>query len=257
MWKGCAAATACASAVLTALLAREGMTGPTAAFEGQQGIWEQVSGPFAIGPRGGQDGRAFTIEETSLKLFPSQYDSQAIIWMGLQLHARLRLDEIAQVAVQTYHAAYHNIGSEPQKWDPRTRETADHSLPYLLAVALQDGAITPATFELARIQDPALRPLMSRITVMENAEFTHQHPQTMISEITVTTRSGERLIERSDYAKGHARNPMTDTELEDKFRSFAEPKLGPRRCRDALDALWHLAERKDLGPTLDLLRIPT
>ena len=85
--------------------------------------------------------------------------------------------------------------------DPRNRETADHSLPYLLAIALRDGRITPEIFEPTRYLDPALRPLMNRIKIAENAEFTKAFPGSLTSEITVTTQSGTRYTERTSHPK--------------------------------------------------------
>src|SRR5947208_5041447 len=76
MWKGCATPTAASAGVFAAILAKEGVTGPTQAFEGRHGVWEQVTGPFELGPMGGQDGRSFMIERASLKFFPAEYHSQ-------------------------------------------------------------------------------------------------------------------------------------------------------------------------------------
>ena len=125
MWKG----------VSAALLAQAGMTGPTAAFEGRHGVWDQVTGPFQLGSMGGR-GVPFGIERTNLKFFPSEYHSQAPLWIALELRKQLAMAEIESINVQTYYTAWSEIGSEPEKWDPRTRETADHSLPYLLSLGI-------------------------------------------------------------------------------------------------------------------------
>ena len=252
MWKGCATPAATSAGVLAALMAHEGMTGPSAAFEGRHGAWEQVTGPFALESMGGQDGRNFMIERSSLKFFPAEYHSQAPLWMALRLRERVAVDEIEQLYMRTYWMAYSEIGSEPAKWDPQTRETADHSLPYLLAVALRDGAITSSTFDLDRVQDPTLRPLMNRITISESEEFTGQFPRALPSEIEVITRTGERIVQRSDYPKGHVLNPMTDDDVEAKFRTFSEPAIGPERCREAMDAVWGLDQASEIGRVLDL-----
>jgi 2-methylcitrate dehydratase len=82
------------------------------------------------------------------------------------------LAELELVRVATYGAAVRRTAKESEKWDPVTRETADHSIPFLVAAAFQDGAVTPATFAPARIQDPALRPLIKKLTVTEEPEFT-------------------------------------------------------------------------------------
>src|SRR5690606_10796357 len=159
MWKAAATAAAARAGVTAALLAAEGMTGPSAAFEGKDGIWERVTGRFELGPMGG-GGRPFGVERTSLKFFPSEYHSQAPLWAALGLRQKVAIADIDAIHVHTYFAAWSEIGSEPQKWNPQTRETADHSMPYLLAVALLDGRVTPASFDAERMHDPAVKRLM-------------------------------------------------------------------------------------------------
>lgn len=254
MWKGCATAAAARNGVFAALLAAEGMTGPYEPFEGHHGVWEQVTGPFQLQPLGGAD-KPCTIETSNLKFFPSEYHSQAPLWAALEIRKKVKPEEIEAINVQTYWLTYSEIGSEPEKWDPQTRETADHSLPYLLAVALQDGNVTPASFTLSRIRDPDLRPLMNRITIRENTEFTRQYPEVLRSEIEVLTRAGERLVEQVSYPKGHRHNPMRDTEVEDKFLGLCQAVLTPGQCQAALQTLWQLEEVQDIGSVIDLFQV--
>jgi 2-methylcitrate dehydratase len=254
MWKGVATAAAARSGVFAALLAKEGMTGPTAAFEGFNGVWDQVTGKFSLGPLGGP-GRQFAIERTNLKYFPSEYHSQAPMWMALNLRKRVALDDIDRIDVETYHIAYSEIGSEPEKWNPQTRETADHSLPYLLALALMDGAIRVDSFAEARMRDPATRALMQKIRIAENEGFTQRFPAEMVTEIVVTTRSGERLREIAAYPRGHAKNPMNDAEVEEKFAALAEPVMPKAGSAALLQALWSTERAASIREVLDLVRV--
>jgi 2-methylcitrate dehydratase len=254
MWKGSATAAAAIGGLFAAELAREGMTGPTAAFEGRHGICEQVTGPFELGELGGNPGSA--IERANLKYYATEYHSQAPVWAALALREKLKGEEIEAVDVQTYWTAYSEIGSEAEKWDPRNRETADHSLPYLLAVALRDGRVTPAIFEPKYFLDPELRPLMNRIRIAENAEFTKAFPDALVSEITVTTRAGRRLVERTAYPKGHARNPMNDEDVERKFRDLSSAALAPAQADAALAFLRDLEKAPDVAQLLDVFTIP-
>ena len=255
MWKGCATAVAAKAGLFAAQLAKEGMTGPTAAFEGRHGLAEQVTGPFEIGALGGA-GRPFAVERANFKFFAAEYHAQAPLAMALRLREKVRLEDIDGIDVQIYAMAHSEIGSEPAKWDPQTRETADHSLPYMLAIALRDGRITPASFEPERYLDPSLRPVMSRIRVAESPEFTRRFPQELRSQIDVTTRSGQRFTERAEYPKGHARNPMTDADVESKFRDLAGDALGAERASAALRTLWRLDEAGRAGVVLDALTLP-
>jgi len=251
MWKGCATAAAAKAGLFAAQLAKAGMTGPTAAFEGRHGLCEQVTGPFELGALGGA-GRPFAIERTNFKFFAAEYHAQAPLAVALALRNKVRVEEIETLDVQIYAMAHSEIGSEPAKWDPQTRETADHSLPYMLAVALVDGRITPASFEPKRYLDPSLRPIMNRIRVAENPELTRRFPGELPSQIDVTTRSGLRFTERAEYPKGHARNPMTDGDVETKFRDLAESVLGRAQAAEALETLWRLDEVSRMGAVVDL-----
>ena len=254
MWKGCATAASARAGVFAALLAADGMTGPTAAFEGRHGVWDQVTGPFELKSLGG-DGVAFGIERTNLKLFPSEYHSQAPVAMALELRKKVGAADIAAINVRTYHMTYSEIGSEPEKWNPRTRETADHSLPYLLAAAMLDGFVSVVSFAEERMQDPALRQLMQRITVAENAQFTQQFPAKLITEIEVLTRDGQRFVQTASYPKGHAQNPMTDAEVELKFTSLCEPVIGRSQCEALLGALWKIDAAPQIGGIIDLMQV--
>src|SRR5215467_8421808 len=247
-----APAAAAKAGLFAAQLAKAGMTGPTAAFEGRHGLWEQVTGAFAVGGLGGAD-RPFAIERTNFKLFAAEYHAQAPLAVALTLRNTLRGDEIESIDVQIYAMAHSEIASEPAKWDPQTRETADHSLPYMLAVALVDGRIAPASFEPKRFLDPSLRPLMNRIRVAENPELTRRFPAELPSQIDVTTRSGRRLTERADYPKGHTENPMTDADVERKFRDLSEDVLGKTQTAGVLETLWRLDEVLRIGAVMDLL----
>src|SRR5262249_26867070 len=127
MWKGCATAAAAKAGLFAAQLARAGMTGPTAAFEGRHGLFEPGTGSFDFGALGGA-GRLVAIERPNLKLFAAEYHAQAPLAAALALRNALRGDAIESIDVQIYAMAHSEIGSEPAKWDPQTRETADHSL---------------------------------------------------------------------------------------------------------------------------------
>jgi len=254
MWKGCATAAATRSGVFAALLAQKGMTGPTAAFEGRHGVWEQVTGPFELGTLGGR-GSSFAIERSNVKFFPAEYHSQAPLWLALELRKKVRADDIESIDVQTYYTAWSEIGSEPEKWHPKTRETADHSLPYLLAVALTDGTITADSFNDERIADPRLSQLMQRIRISENKAYTSEFPAKLTTSIEVVTRDGKRLNENVSYPKGHAKNPMSDADINSKFAGLARAVM-PSAARDALlDALWRIDEATDVGAVTDLARV--
>ncbi|HKU69606.1 MAG TPA: MmgE/PrpD family protein [Burkholderiales bacterium] len=254
MWKGCACAASARGGVFAALLANEGMTAPPEAFEGRHGVWDQVTRPFELPPLG-EKGRKLGIERTGIKFFPTEYHSQIPMGLALKLRQNIKPAEIESVHAETYHLAWSEIGSEREKWDPKTRETADHSLTYMLAAALQDGSISLATFEESRIRDAGLRPLMNRIKVSENPEFTRAFPRQMMNRLTIVTKNGQSHNEQGQYPKGHLENPMTDAEVEQKFRSLCRAPLGESRSEALLRTLWELDRQANLEKVFELAHI--
>jgi 2-methylcitrate dehydratase len=198
---------------------------------------------------GGQE--PFRITETSFKFFPSQIHTQGPIGLALELRSQLDTSDIAAIRVRTYRTAVRSAATDPQKWDPQTRETADHSIPYLVATALQDGAVTPGSFARDKIRNPALRQLISKMTVEEEPTFTQRFPQELNCAIEVTTTSSQRLTAETAYPKGHQRNPLKDTELEAKFQHLAAGIVPEAQCRAASAHLWALEEAANLSPIFD------
>src|SRR3954469_4195443 len=167
MWKGCAFANAARNGVFAATLAAEGLTGPAPIFEGDLGFMKLLTGPFAVAPFGGTPGADhFMLSETYIKFWPAEYHSQSAIDAALQLRPEVGdVRQVQSLDIHTFNAAVDIIGKDPEKWRPKTRETADHSLPYCTAVALIDGDVTLAQFDPQRFADPALLALVAKVQV--------------------------------------------------------------------------------------------
>jgi 2-methylcitrate dehydratase len=219
MWKGTATAEAVRNGIFSAMLAARGMTGPPQPYVGRSGIWEQVTGRFEIDLPVRSD-RA-VIEDTTIKLRPAEFNAQAPLDVIFEMRDDVSLDLIEGIEVATYWLAWHEIGMDAAKWDPRSRETADHSLPYLLAVALVDGVIDVSSCTPARVADPSLRPLMRKIRVVERPEFTRRFPREFNVEISIRQRNTPTLVKRATYPHGHPRNPATDADLDAKLATLA------------------------------------
>ena len=260
MWKGCAAASASRSAVFAAQLAAKGMSGPEEPFEGRRGLWEQAVGrevaipEFPLGGARGDDD-PFRITRTIFKAYPSQIHTQAPIGLALQLREKAPTDKISSVHIETYRVAASTAASEPEKWDPKTRETADHSIPWLVASALLDGPVTPGSFAEERIGSTAIREVMSRMTLVENADFTARYPGEYNCRVTLTASDGSSHVAHTAWPRGHRSNPMSDGEVEGKFRRFAGAELPEAQCTEALDAIRSLDTLADLNPVFDSLVI--
>ena len=260
MWKGCAGASASRSAVFAAMLAAEGMMGPFEPFDGRRGLWEQAVGrPVEIPafPLGGNrpPDDPFRISRTIFKSYPSQIHTQGPIGLAVSLRDRSPVADIESIHIDAYKVAASTASSEPEKWDPKTRETADHSIPFLVASALRDGPVTPATFTDENIASPGLRTIMAKMTLAEDPEFTARYPDEYNSRITIIDRSGEVHTAHTAYLKGHRHNPLDDSEVEAKFRNFASGVLTYQQCDQALEIVWAMDGLPDLEELLDSLVI--
>ncbi len=248
MWKGAAAANAARNAVFAALLAEAGMTGPFRAFEGEMGFFRQLLGGEAFDEaalRGLAEGRPpRRILDTYIKSWPVEYHAQSAVDAALQIRRELAdPGQVASVHIDTFRAAYEIIAKDPEKWEPRTPETADHSLPYIVAVALLDGRVTRESFSPERLRDPRVRDLLKhRTTLREDPELTNQYPEGIPNRVTVRTHDGRTLVREVRYPRGHARNPMTDEEVLAKFRANVAPYWTAEQADRVTELVGHLED---------------
>jgi 2-methylcitrate dehydratase len=258
MWKGASFSNAARNAVFAARLAQAGMTGPSPIFEGEMGFFKQVSGPFELNTDdfGGRKG-GFKIEETYIKYYPAEYHSQTAVWAALAVRKRIRdLGEVEGVEIASHEAGYTILGKDPEKWRPKTKETADHSLPFIVGMALLEGKVDNSTYSVRKTSKKENLDFLDKITVVEDPRLTALYPhEGMGNRVTARLRSGERVSEEVIIPRGHPRNPMTDAEVEGKFRSLTRGKLSRKAGDRVLDALWNLEMVKDAGVLMRLLRV--
>jgi 2-methylcitrate dehydratase len=242
MWKGAATSVAVRHALDCVTLAKEGMTGPSEPFEGTMGVFDQLTGPFEVQLPANPGGRWVT-EISHMKRYPAESHSQSLLGFVPSIREWSAVEDITAIEVECYWEMFNAIGSHASVWDPQNRETADHSLPYLLAVALIDGEVGLRSFDPDRIADPALRPVMAKISVRENPEFTAEYRprgQELAAaphvRITVRRRDGEVLVHDLSYPKGHSMNPLTVADVDAKLHR-ATAAFGDEE-REALRAAW-------------------
>jgi 2-methylcitrate dehydratase len=255
MWKGCAFANAARNGVFAALLAADGMTGPAPIFEGDLGFMKLLTGPFTVAEFGGGS-RPFMITGTYIKFWPAEYHSQSAIDAALQLRPHISdLRKVHAIDIHTFDAAVDIIGKDPEKWRPRTRETADHSLPYCTAVALVDGNVTLAQFEPERFTDAALLDLVAKVKVHRDAGLSARYPASIPNRLSITLADGRRLVKEVEFPRGHAGNPMTDAEVEQKFRTLVEPRYGKERAGRILQTCWELEKLTSVRELVQLFEL--
>lgn len=239
-WKGCAGANGARNAVFAAQLAQQGFTGPMQVFEGSGGLWEAVGEPDWPLPEESM------IVHTHTKSLPVCYHGQSAVLAALEMRDEVNVADIAAIHVDGYDMAVFMMGADRNRWAPDTRETADHSLPYCIALALVDGTVTRASFESQRLRDPALGALMQKTTVAEDPGLTSWYPEGAPGRLTIRLNSGKQLTREIRYPRGHEKDPMSDDEIERKFHDFCAGRLDAVHRQQALDALW----RADAAPAV-------
>jgi 2-methylcitrate dehydratase len=246
-WKGCAGANASRNAVFAAMLAREGFTGPASPFEGSGGLWEvigRVEWPLPQMP---------LIGRTHTKSLPVCYHGQSPVLAALDLRERMNLVDIEEIRVEGYATAIFMMGADASRWAPSTRETADHSLPYCVAIALLDGEVTQVSFAEERLRDPAVKEIMRKVKVTEDRSLSAMYPEGAPGRVTILTRSGQSHVAEIRYPKGHEKNPMTDREIEDKFEKLSAKRLNAEQRQTFIDTIWAVDAVRDVRAMTALL----
>ncbi len=264
-WKGVAFANAARCGVYAALLARAGMTGPAPIFEGAMGFEKELG--VSLGDVGAVfdkaqeavegKGPASMIMKTSIKYWPAEYHSQSAIEAAMSLRKEIGDPaKIKSVRIESHDASVDIIGSEPEKWKPQQRETADHSLPYITAVALIDGEVTDKQFAPERFMEKGIVEFLQNVTVERNDELSSLYAKAVANIVHVTLQDGKVLTKRVDYPLGNAFNPVSDEQLEGKFNALVVPALGEEGAKKLVAAGWKLDQGKNPGELMKLAQMP-
>jgi len=247
--------------VEAAMLAARGFSGPEHVFDGKEGLFHvfghaQHDGkPCAFDAAGltkdlpKATGDHYRILDCGMKSFPIEALSHAPLSAMMKIVAEhsINPDDVAEIRVEVIARAADILG-DPHKYRPTSRETADHSLPYSLAVGLVDGKVTPLQFEDARVQDPALIPVMDKVKVVANQEFEARFPEFQPSRVTITLNDGTSHVQQVDVPKGDARDPMTPEEVKVKFDALGSDVLGQTGCDNLGELIMDLEHHDTLDP---------
>jgi 2-methylcitrate dehydratase len=232
-WKGCAFANAAKQGVFAALLAAEGLTGPAPIFEGELGFMKLLTREtFEVAPMGAEKGASkndddFMISHTYIKYWPVEYHAQSAVDAILQLRPQIGDWKLVEkIDIHTFDAAVDIIGKDPEKYRPTTRETADHSMPYCVAVALMEGDVGLDSFDDAHLKNAPLIELTNKVKLHRDASANARYPLGIPNKLTVTMKDGKTHVLEVVYPPGHAKNKMTDAQVEKKFRACALARYG-------------------------------
>jgi 2-methylcitrate dehydratase len=252
-WKAFAAADACRKAVFSAQLAQNGMTGPSNVFEGRYGFFK-VMGRKPVAPP--QLGEPFGIRRAFTKRFPLGQFSQTVAQAAVEARPFFaRPDDIQEVNIHVSRSAIKIMADGPDKWRPQTHETADHSIPYAAGLVLMHGRIEPEYYEDPYLHDAGLLDLVSRIKCLPSDEADRTEHEFNLCELEVVLKSRARKTVRVEYHRGHFKNPMTDAEMEEKFRLMAQKQLGADRVDNLLRLLCWIESEPQVSTLIEATRV--
>ena len=243
------------SGVFAALLAEKGYTGPEHVIDGKEGLVHCFGPEWKLNILTDGLGESWRITQCGMKAFPTEALTHTPISATLALvkDNDLKPDDVAKVHIRTT-ARGADILSDASKYDPHTKETADHSLPYVIAAAIAERQVTPLQFTMEKILDPTIRAQLNKIVVVADPEIEKVFPALQRVVVTVQTTDGREFSKQLDYPKGDPRNPLTDKEVEEKFEALAESVMTPAARRRAMDAIWNLDKQASVTELMKLFR---
>lgn len=256
MWKGCAAANGARQGVFAALLAAEGMTGPSEPFDGVFGLWKQTMGKaYEIKPFARGKDATYAVAQSNIKKYPVRDSCQLAVDAARILREKLQGRSISSLLIETYRSAYKGAVEDPELWAPRTRETADHSMLVSIAVTLLDGSVTPDTFNSERFKHPEVLALIQRTKVYVLEDFTAQAPGVRNCRITATLADASLQVGHLFWTRADIERGLSDAEIEEKFERLNRDIIPAAERRVLLDRLWQLDKLTDVSQLVDLLRV--
>ncbi|MEA3350101.1 MAG: MmgE/PrpD family protein [Chloroflexota bacterium] len=241
--------------VIAAMMAREGYEGPVEVMEGKEGLFEVLNNvewrPDWLLKDLGED---FMITQCSYKAFPTEALTHQPISAALQVCREhgIAAEDVAEIIVETTTRGA-DILSDPSKFAPKTKETADHSLPYVIAAAVADGSVLPDSFSDEKLKDPRIWDLLSKIKVVADPEIDALFPGIKRARVGITTAAGQTHTAQVDHAKGSPQNPLSDDDIVAKFRANAGGVLDKKRQDEIIAATWNFEDVIDLGEYMRLL----
>src|SRR4051812_22683042 len=243
------------SGVFAALLAEKGYSGPEHVIDGKEGLTHCFGPEWKLNILTDGLGESWRITQCGMKAFPTEALTHTPISAVLSIvkNNDLAPDMVSKIYVRTT-ARGADILSDPSKYDPRSKETADHSLPYVIAAAVADRQVTPLQFTMAKIMDPTIRAQLKKVVVVADPEIEKVFPALQRVIVKITTIDGRTFEKQLDYPKGDPRNPLTDREIEEKFEALANPVMSKPAQQKLKDAIWNLEKCDSVSALMKVMK---
>jgi 2-methylcitrate dehydratase len=253
MMKNTVSPMATRAGVEASLLAQRGYTGPEGVIEGKEGMVHCLGEAWDLSWLTEKPGERFMIADCGMKSYPVEALMHSPLSATLHLlkEHRLQAENVSEVRIESIARAA-DILSDPAKYDPQSKESADHSLPYAIAAALAEGRVTPLEFTEEKLWDRRLRAQMIKVKVVANEEFEKAFPARQCARVTIRTTDGKAFTHQVNVPKGDPRDPMSDDELEVKFDALAGSVMSEKRRTGLRDAVFALDKIDDVTELMEL-----
>jgi len=240
-WKG----------VMAARIAQKGAHLPKGLLEYKSGFCQAYSDAPNIPSLTENLGTSYEILTNSLKAFPTILCSHAPLQgvMKIASENKLRLEEVEAIHFRVTPTA----PGQGMNYSPETPLAARLSIPYCVSIALAEGQISMDQFQEEKLKDPKIREFMKKITLEPDPKFSEEYPGTLAAQVEIQTKDGRRFEDESIYPKGHPQNPMTEEEIEEKFRRLANLTLDRGQTEQIIEkvrGMERLKNTKDLVAVL-------
>ena len=253
MYKEVYAGVSARQGIFAALMAHAGITGPTETIEGENGLNTMVDS-IEIEPLGAK-GVQFAVERAILKPYPARDALQLPIKVALEVRKKVSPEKIKSIQIWTTRAPAAVAKNLSEVWAPKTKETADHSMPFVVAAALVDGEVNVDTYTRERFLDKDVLATIAKLKIEEDPEFTKQSPHKFNSRFKVETQDGNTFTIHRVMTLDEMREEWTDEAVEAKFRRNVRDLLAPDQIQASLDLMWNLEKVKDVAQIVDQFHI--
>ncbi len=246
------------SGVFAALLAEKGYSGPEHVVDGKEGLTHVFGPEWRLNLLTDGLGQSWRITQCGMKAFPTEALTHTPISAVLDLVITndLHPEQVETIQIRSLARAA-DILSDASKYDPRTRETADHSLPYVIAAALVERQVTPVQFTMEKIMDAKIRAQLKKVEVVADPDIEKVFPALQRVVVNISTTDGRVLSKQLDFPKGDPRNPLTDQEVEEKFAALAEGVLSTGAQKKLKEAIWNLEDSDSVRKLMALMKADT
>ena len=249
-WKGCAAANASRNALFAVLLAKDGYSSPELPIEGSMGLWK-ILGSFEWNFK---ELNISAIRRTHFKAFPICYHGQAAVFAAISVYSKIKnISHIKSIEIRTYKIAFDIMANDRSRWNPKTRETADHSLPFVVAMTLLKGTINEESLSQHFLENEELLQLMKKITVKSDDDYSKVYPSQVPCHMKVCLDNNDELNEYISFPKGHVSNPMNEIELNLKALVLLMGSMEEHSARKIIKEVSILDKSKDIKNLIESL----